>query len=95
MLTLLRQLKFLQTGGGGGACNGGDGVSTTLAAPRVGGNLTHADGFPAPTADAMLSGHGRKGRTEGGAVVDGGGSGNVPTNCLADEEIERLLLEEL
>lgn len=110
MLTLLRQLKFLQT-----TTVGGDGsvrantVAPTAKLANVGGSHTaqppHGDGSragprasaapPAPMADAVLGGHvrGDIGRRDGAAA--GAGSATVPTNTLADHEIERLLLEEL
>lgn len=110
VLTLLRQLKFLQTTTFGG--DGAGRANTTAATAKlanVGGGHTvrppHGDGSrggaravaapPGPIADAVLGGRVRDqiGVRDGAAA--GAGSATVPTNVLADHEIERLLLEEL
>lgn len=91
MLTLLRQLKFLQAGAFDDSAITVGEAEVTGRSPdgiidsSVGGKIRGA--APA-SATAIPYRHGRRG-------ADGAGVSDCPRNILTDQEIETILLEEL
>lgn len=79
MLTILRQLKFLQTHGSEASAvapSGGEAASNRAGADRAGGVFA-------------------AGRTGGGAAPDGSPTTSELKGVPMDEEIEKIILEEL